>query len=164
LGAGRLIATASSEEKRALCLELGADAAVDPAAEDLTAALVEANGGEMVDVVFEMSGGRVFDASFDALAPFGRIVAYGIASREQNEVATGRLMRKSRSVVGFWLMHCLGRRDMLEEPLRDLFERAARGELRAVVGETYPMSDVRRAHEDLQGRRTRGKLLLDPAA
>jgi NADPH2:quinone reductase len=161
-GAGRVIATASTEEKRALALSLGADAAIDPAEEDLTEALRAANGGEPVDVVLEMSGGRVFDSCAEALAPFGRIVAYGIASREQNTVETGRLMRKSRSVVGFWLMHCLGRRDMVEEPLADLFERAARGELRPQVGETYALSDVRRAHEDLQGRRTSGKLLLDP--
>jgi NADPH:quinone reductase len=163
-GAGRVIATASSEEKRQLTLELGADAAVDTTAEDLTAALLEANGGDRVDVVLEMSGGRVFEQSAEALAPFGRIVAYGIASREQNELETGRLMRKSRAVVGFWLMHCLGRREMMEEPLADLFERAARGELRPQMGETYPMSEVRRAHEDLQGRRTSGKLLLDPSA
>jgi NADPH2:quinone reductase len=162
-GAGRVIATASTEEKRARTLELGADAAVDPAREDLKEALIEANEGRPVDVVLEMSGGRVFDQSADALAPFGRIVAYGIAGREQNSLETGRLMRKSRAVVGFWLMHCLGRRDMMEEPLRDLFERAARGELRAQVGATYALSDVRQAHEDLQGRRTTGKLLLDPS-
>jgi NADPH:quinone reductase len=163
-GAGRVIATASSEEKRATTLELGADAAVDPATEDLTAALIEANGGDQVDVVLEMSGGRIFDQSAEALAPFGRIVVYGIASREQNTVATGRLMRKSRTVVGFWLVHCLGRREMVEEPLAELFERAARGELKPFVGATYPLSDVRRAHEDMQGRRTSGKLLLDPRA
>jgi NADPH:quinone reductase len=162
-GAGRVIATASSEEKRALTLSLGADAAVDPAEEDLTAALIDANGGQPVDVVLEMSGGRVFDQSAEALAPFGRIVAYGIAGREQNTLETGRLMRKSRAVVGFWLVHCLGRRDMVEEPLADLFARAARGELRPQMGETYALSDVRRAHEDLQGRRTSGKLLLDPS-
>jgi NADPH2:quinone reductase len=113
--------------------------------------------------VLEMSGGRVFDQCADALAPFGRIVAYGIAGREQNTVETGRLMRKSRGVIGFWLMHCLGRREMMEEPLADLFDRAARGELVVQVGATYPLSDVRTAHEDLQGRRTTGKLLLDPA-
>src|SRR5918998_3709567 len=162
-GAGRVITTASTEEKRAMTLELGADAAVDPAAEDLKGALIEANEGKPVDVVLEMSGGRVFDACAEALAPFGRIVAYGIAAREQNTLETGRLMRKSRSVVGFWLMHCLGRREMMEEPLADLFDRAVRGELRPQVGETYAMSDVRRAHEDLQGRRTSGKLLLDPS-
>src|SRR5688500_12824144 len=162
-GAGRVIATASTEEKRAKTLELGADAAVDPAEEDLKGALIEANEGWPVDVVFEMSGGRVFDQCAEALAPFGRIVAYGIAGREQNAVETGRLMRKSRSVVGFWLMHCLGRRDMMEEPLGDLFARAARGELVAQLGATYALSDIRQAHEDLQGRRTSGKLLLDPS-
>jgi NADPH:quinone reductase len=162
-GAGRVIATASTEEKRALALSLGADAAVDPALEDLTEALIEANGGDKVDVVLEMSGGRVFEAAAEALAPFGRIVAYGIASREQNTLETGRLMRKSRAVVGFWLVHCLGRRDMIEEPLADLFDRTARGELKPQVGATYALSDVRRAHEDLQGRRTSGKLLLDPS-
>jgi NADPH:quinone reductase len=162
-GAGRVIATASTEEKRAKAVELGADAAVDPATDDLKAALIEANEGRPVDVVLEMSGGRVFDECAEALAPFGRIVAYGIASREQNTVETGRLMRKSRAVVGFWLMHCLGRRDMMEEPLRDLFERAARGELVPQLGTTYALSDVRQAHEDLQGRRTTGKLLLDPS-
>lgn len=162
-GAGRVIATASTPDKRDLCLSLGADAAVDPAEEELTAALIATNGGKPVDVVLEMSGGGVFTAAADALAPFGRIVAYGIASREQNTVETGRLMRKSRTVVGFWLMHCLGRRDMMEEPLADLFDRTARGELTPQIGETYPLSDVRRAHEDLQGRRTSGKLLLDPS-
>src|SRR5918994_1160493 len=75
-GAARVIATASSEEKRAKTLELGADAALDPAAEDLTAAILAANGGRQVNVVLEMSGGRVFDQAAEALAPFGRIVAY----------------------------------------------------------------------------------------
>ena len=93
LGAGRVIATASTEDKRALALELGADAAVDGAAEGLTERLVEANLGSPVDVVFEMAGGAVFDASLDALAPFGRLVTYGISSGEHNTVRTGSLMR-----------------------------------------------------------------------
>jgi NADPH:quinone reductase len=163
-GAGRVIATASTQEKRALTLQLGADAAVDSSDDDLKAAIVEANDGNQVDVVLEMAGGRVFDACYSALAPFGRIVTYGIAGREQNSVETGRLMRRSRAVIGFWLMHCLGRREMMEEPLADLFGCAARGELRPQVGRTYPLSEVRRAHEDLEGRRTTGKLLLDPSA
>jgi NADPH2:quinone reductase len=147
-----------------LAVELGADVAIDADGEGMKDRLIEANDGQKVDVVLEMAGGKVFDESLAALAPFGRLVAYGIASREPNEVTNGRLMRKSQAVVGFWLMHCLGRRDMMEEPLADLFERAARGELKPVMGTTYPLSEVRRAHEDLQGRRTHGKLLLDPAA
>jgi NADPH2:quinone reductase len=164
MGAGRVIATASSEEKRNLTLELGADAAVDPDEEDLKQALIDANEGNRVDVVLEMAGGRIFDQSLEALAPFGRMVSYGLASREPSEIQNGRLMRKSWAVVGFWLMHCLARPEMLREPLADLFGRAARGELRAVVGETYPMSEASRAHQDLHARRTSGKLLLDPSA
>jgi NADPH:quinone reductase len=164
MGAGRVIATASSEEKRNLTLELGADVAVDPDVEDLKQALIDANDGRKVDVVLEMAGGRIFDESLEALAPFGRMITYGLASSEPSDIQNGRLMRKSWGVIGFWLMHCLQRPDMIREPLADLFERAARGDLRVVVGETYPMSDVRRAHEDLQGRRTSGKLLLDPSA
>lgn len=164
LGAGRVIAVASSEEKRALTLELGADVAIDAAPEGMTERIVAANDGRPVDAVFEMAGGAVFDACLDALAPFGRLVTYGIASREQNDVRSGALMRKSRAVVGFWFMHCLGRRDMVEEPLAELFARAARGDLRAVVGATYPLADAARAQTDLAGRRTTGKLLLDPKA
>jgi NADPH:quinone reductase len=163
MGAGRVIATASSEEKRSLALSLGADAAVDVNADDLAAALIDANGGERVDAVFEMAGGRVFEQSMKALAPFGRLVTYGIASGEQNELRTGSLMRRSHAVVGFWLMHCLREPDMVAGPLRELFELTARGELRVVEGETYPMSEVRRAHEDLAARRTSGKLTLDPS-
>jgi len=163
MGAGRVIATASSADKRQLALELGADAAVDPAADDLTAELIAANDGKRVDVVFEMAGGRIFEASRKALAPFGRLVTYGIASREPNTVASGSLMRRSQSIVGFWLMHCLGRPEWLDEPLRELFELAADGRIRVVVGGTYPLSDVARAHEDIQSRKTSGKLFLDPS-
>ena len=164
MGAGRVIATASSQEKRDLTLELGADAAVDPDTEDLSAAVLEANEGRRVDAVFEMAGGRIFDGLLRSMAPFGRMVAYGIAGKEQNEVKTGLLMRKSWSVIGFWLFHCL--RDperLMREPLADLYERAARGEVRAVPGGTYALSEVARAHEDMRARKTRGKLLLDPA-
>ncbi|WP_308402084.1 zinc-binding dehydrogenase [Streptomyces sp. RKAG293] len=80
-GAGRIIATASTKEKRDLALELGADIAVDADAEGMKERLVEANDGKKVDIVLEMTGGPVFDASLAALAPFGRLVTYGMASR-----------------------------------------------------------------------------------
>jgi NADPH2:quinone reductase len=166
LGAGRVIATASSEEKRALCLELGADAAIDGDASDpelLRERLLEANGGRELDVVLEMAGGPLFDVALRAMADMGRLVVYGISSREQNEVRTGRLLKRSQAIIGFWLFHYLERREHLEEPLAELFALAAAGEIRAVVGETYGLSEARRAQEDLSSRRTRGKLLLDPS-
>ena len=163
-GAARVIATASSAEKRALATELGAHAAIDPDPEGLTDRLMAANEGRGVDVVFEMAGGAVFDASYRALAPFGRIVAYGIATNEPNAPSTGSLLRHSRAVVGFYLFHCLQRPGMFTEALQDLFARAAAGRLRIVVGQTYPLDQAADAHIDLRERRTTGKLLLDPSA
>lgn len=159
----RVIALASSEEKRRLATRLGADATVDSRAEDLGEAILEANGGRQVDAVFEMTGGTAFEATLRTLAPFGRMVTFGIATREQNQVATGHLMRHSRSVIGFWLMHLIPRRDQVAAMIGDLHDAVAAGELEVVVGDVYPLSDVRRAHEDIASRRTTGKLLLDPS-
>jgi NADPH:quinone reductase len=164
MGAGRVIALASTQAKRDLTLELGADVAIDTDPEGLKERLIEANLGRQVDVVFEMAGGAVFDACLAALAPFGRLVVYGIASGEGNEIHTRKLLGRSRAVVGFWLAHCLGKPAMVDEALADLYERAGRGELRAVVGATYPLSEARQAQIDLAERRTTGKVLLDPSA
>ena len=161
-GAGRVIATASSEEKRKLALELGADVAVATDAGGLTERLLEANRGAPVDVVLDAIGGEVFDASLEALAPFGRIVTYGVSGGATNTVNTRKLMRASRTVTGFWFRHCLERpAELLDAPVADLFARAAAGELRVVVGATYPLADAARAQVDLAERRTTGKLLLD---
>ena len=113
--------------------------------------------------MLETAGGRVFEQSLQALAPFGRLVAYGNSTREKVRTSNAALLKTSRAIVGFWLYHCLERREMTEGPLADLFARAARGEVAPQIGATYPMSDVRRAHEDIAGRRTTGKLLLDPS-
>jgi NADPH2:quinone reductase len=165
MGAERVVATASSEEKRELCIELGADAAIDGDASDADALrdrILGANHGREVDVVLELAGGPLFDVALRAMADMGRMVVYGISSREQNEVRTGRLLKRSQAVIGFWLFHYLERREHLEQPLAELFALAAAGDVTAVVGDTYALSDARRAQEDLVARRTRGKLLLDP--
>ncbi|SNX95922.1 NADPH2:quinone reductase [Geodermatophilus sabuli] len=168
-GAGRVIATASSAEKRALTEELGADASVDPALADddpkaFTAALRDANGGRPVDVVLEMTGGNVFAGSLSALAPFGRLVTYGMASRQETRtVPPGALMQRSRAVIGFWLAHCMTRPQMMDDAMTELLPLVAEGALRPIAGGRYPLTAVREAHQDLLARRTTGKLTLDPA-
>jgi NADPH:quinone reductase len=159
----KVIGLASSEEKRALVERLGADATVDSRSDDLKEAILAANGGERVDAILHMSGGEAFDAELSALAPLGRMVVFGIASREQREVSTARLLRGSKSVIGFWLVHLLARRELAAPMIGELLAAVAAGELEVTVGEVYPLSEARRAHEDLVGRRTSGKLLLDPA-
>lgn len=161
----RVIALASTEAKRELALRLGADASCDSRAEpeEMTADLLGANGGEPVDVILQMSGGAAFDAQLEALAPFGRMVAFGIASRQVNEVRTSRLMRSSRTVAGFWIPHLLQRRDLLAEGISELLGAVACGELEVVIGGIHPISDVARLQTELAERRTHGKLLLDPS-
>jgi len=163
-GAGRVIATASSDEKRELAEELGADVALDSRADDLTEALKEANGGKSVDIVLEMAGGSVFDQSLAALAPFGRLVTYGAASGKANEVSTFDLLGTSRAVIGFYLNHVFGADERATKPLQEMLEAVASGELRPIVGTTYPLSEASRAHEEMEGRGTSGKLLLDPSS
>jgi NADPH2:quinone reductase len=168
-GAGRVVATASSPEKRALTEELGADTSVDPALADddpktFAAALREANGGKRVDIVLEMTGGNVFDGSFSALAPFGRLVAYGMAGRRPPKpVQAPALMGTSRAVIGFWLAHCMSRPSMMDDAMTELLPLVADGALKPVGGGRYPLTAVREAHQDILSRRTSGKLVLDPA-
>ena len=159
----RVIGLASSEEKRELVRELGADACIDSRAADLAAAIREANDGHRVDAVLHMSGGEAFDAEMEVLAPLGRMVVFGIASREQRQISTAALLRGSKTVVGFWLAHLLARPDLLVPMVGELMAAAAAGQLTATIGGIYPLSEAARAHEDLTARRTSGKLLLDPA-
>ena len=162
-GAGRVIATASSEDKQKLALDLGADAAVSGDADGYTERVIEANGGEPVDVVIDAVSGPVFDAAFEALGQFGRLVTFGAASRQlATPVEPARLMKRNLSVIGFWLSPALSVPGMFGPPLTELFELVAAGKLRPVVGGEYSFADAHKSHEDLLARRTTGKLILRP--
>jgi NADPH2:quinone reductase len=162
-GAGRVIATASSAEKRALALELGADAVIDSSADDLVAAIRDANEGRGVDVVLEMTGGSVFDQSLRALAPLGRLAVFGMAGRvAPHDVSPGALMARSTAVIGFWLVHVVQRPAMLAAAVTDLLGMLDRGELRAVIGDTYSLETAADAHRALLDRSSMGKLILVP--
>ncbi|MFW6641109.1 quinone oxidoreductase family protein [Nocardiopsis algeriensis] len=165
-GAGRIIAVAGSEDKRKLALELGADATVDSSAADMTEALVEANGGKRVDTVLDMVGGRVTDESVRALAPFGRLAFYGMASRElPSPIQPSNLMRFSTTVGGMWLPHVWQLPgNVMKQAMDELFAMVAEGSLRPIQGGTYPLSEAREAHEALRSRTTVGKLVLDTRA
>jgi NADPH2:quinone reductase len=164
-GAGRVIATASSEQKRQLTLDLGADVAVDSTVDDMTQALIEANGGKPVDIVLEMTGGPVFDQSLAALAPFGRLAVFGMAGRTPPKpVHPAVLMAHSTAVIGFWLVHIVQKPALLAEAVNDLLAMIADGSLRPVVGGTYPLEDAPTAHRALLDRSSTGKLILTPNA
>ena len=158
-----VIAVTSSDEKRKLCKELGADVVVDAGVADMKSTLVEANGGKPVDIVLEMVGGKTFDQSLEALAPFGRMVFYGMASRVAPQmVHPGVLMPKSQTISGFWLVNALAKRELMQSTFTELFGLILSGKLKPIVGATYPLSQAQQAHRDMLARKTVGKIVLDP--
>jgi NADPH2:quinone reductase len=162
-GAGRVIATASSEEKRALALELGADAAVDGEAEGYRERLLDANRGRPVDIVLDAVGGPVLDAALDTLGFLGRLVTYGSSSRRTaTAVPPTRLAVGSIAVAGFWVTPLLARDGAGGAALEELIDLTARHRLRPLVGSEYDLARAADAHEDLLSRRSKGKLVLLP--
>jgi NADPH2:quinone reductase len=165
-GAGRIIGTASTPEKRALVESLGADVAIDVSgaqdAREVAAALRAANHGQPVDVVLEMTGGPVFDGSLRAVAPLGRLAVFGLASRASpSPIEVAQLMGRSQTVSGFWLVHALGLPGGLAPALEELTSMVRAGRLTAITGGRYPLDGARSAHEALRSRATIGKLVLD---
>lgn len=164
-GAGNVIAVASTEDKLALAKDLGADSFVLAGSDTLKDDLLAANGGKRVDIVLEMVGGETFDQSLPALAPFGRLATFGMASRTAPKpVNAGELMSKSRAVIGFWLAHCFGNPAMLQPQMKELLDMVVAGTLRPLVGGTYPLGEAAAAHEALRSRGSVGKLVLDVRA
>lgn len=165
MGAKRVVGAASTPEKRELAADLGCDATVDSTTDDMKAALEDACNGKP-DVIIDMVGGATTDQSLAALARRGRYAFYGMASREApSPVHLEALMQRSRTVSGFWLMDCFVRpKELIADPLRELYAQVAEEHLRVVGGSRYPLSQVRQCHEDLRARRTTGKVTLDCTA
>ena len=156
----KVIALASTEEKRQLALDLGADAAVDSTSDNLTEQIVEAAGGP-AQVALEMTGGPVLHAILAALAPRGRLALYGYASGDMTDLPGRLLMEKSLTVSGFWLPNLYSDRAALPASMESLFEAVRAGELKPVLGGTFPLADAAAAHETLTARTHTGKLCLD---
>ena len=158
-----VIAVASSEAKRSLALSLGADAVVDATEENLGDALKAANAGKRVNIVLEMVGGKTFDESLEILAPFGRLVTYGMASRTAPSlIQPASLMGGSKTISGFWLSHCFGKKELMNDVIAQLFKLIEEGKLKPVIGEVFPLSQATLAHKSMLARETMGKITLNP--
>lgn len=163
LWGAKVIAVTSSDEKGALALSLGADIVVDAQLDDLGKALRSANGGKGVDIVLEMVGGRTFDQSLLALGDFGRLLTFGMASRTApTPVHPGSLMHGSKTISGFWLANCFGKKEMMNDVIDDLFKLVSEGKLKPVIGGTYPLVQAGEAHKAMLSRSTTGKIVLRP--
>ena len=160
----KVIAVTSSSTKGELAKSLGADVLVDANVEDLGKAIREANGGRGVDLVLEMVGGKTFDQSLLALGTFGKLITFGMASRTApTPVHPGALMHGSKTISGFWLANCFGKKELLNDVIEELFQLIADGKLKPVIGATFPLSQAADAHKSMLARESVGKIALDPA-
>ena len=130
---------------------------------DFAAVAREATGGRGADVVFDGVGKDTFDPSLSALRPRGMMVLFGGSSGQvppfnPQRLNSGGSLFLTRPTLG----HYIADRAELLWRSGDLFRWIGKGELNVRVGAQYPLADAGRAHEDLAGRRTTGKLILVP--
>jgi NADPH2:quinone reductase len=161
---GTVVATTSGSpdgEKAALARGAGADHVVGYG--ELVATAREVTGGRGVDVVYDGVGAATFDDSLKALRPRGMMVLFGASSGQVPPVDPQRLnsggsLFLTRPTLGNYVADA----DELAWRASELFSWIAKGELDVRIGGEYPLADAARAHEDLAGRRTTGKLILIP--
>jgi NADPH:quinone reductase len=169
LGAGSIIGAASSAAKRERAIALGADQAIDYTHPDWPNHVREITGGQGVDVVLEMGGGDSLAQSLNCLAPFGRVVVLGAASRLPARLDEETILRffytpalnQSLHVfnLGLWF-------GLKPEPavaaLGDLIGLAASGQIKPQIGHVFPLAQAAEAHRLLEERQTTGKIVLKP--
>ena len=158
-GAGTVVATAGSEEKRRLALSLGADHAVDYTQDGWTDEVLRATGGRGVDVVLESVGGEIGSRAYAALAPMGRFVTLGAASGGGIEPPDmWQLNLKGQTVSGYggpWIRP--GAAQRAREVIKGYLTS---GKLRVVRGPSFPLAEAAEAHRAIQSRKSRGKVSL----
>ncbi|HEX5608909.1 MAG TPA: zinc-binding dehydrogenase [Solirubrobacterales bacterium] len=159
-GASRVIAIASTEEKRQLALDLGADAAVaaDPAT--LVDSIKAVNGGKGVDLFLESTGGAITDAAFHAIGYNGRMVTFGQSSGASNSVELDLLMDESIGVSGYWVTPFQRDESGGREAIATILEWIAAGKLRVVEGPSFPVAKAGEAQAAIEARATTGKVTL----
>jgi NADPH2:quinone reductase len=161
LRGGRVIATTSSEEKAAVAREAGADEVIGY--EGFAERVMKITDGEGVAAVYDGVGKATFLEGLKALRPCGRMINYGSASGRPEPLEVQQLAPAGSLYVQRPTLQTYTRTPaLLRERAAALFELLADGKLEVRIGHRYPLSEARQAHEDLEARRTTGKLLLLP--
>ncbi len=159
----RVIGTVGSSEKAELARAHGAAETVLYRDVDLAAEVDRLTGGEGVHVVYDGVGADTFEAGLSVLRPRGTMVLFGAASGPVPPVDPQRLNAGgSLFLTRPSLAHYAADREELLWRAREVLGAVADGSLQVRVGGRYPLGEARRAHEDLEGGRTTGKLLLVP--
>jgi NADPH2:quinone reductase len=159
----RVIATVSTEEKAKLARGAGADDVILYTQSDFEAETKRLTGGKGVDVVYDSVGKTTFDKGLNILRTRGMMVLFGGSSGAVPPFDLVALSQKgSLYVTRPTLGHHIATRDELVARSGAVFGMMAAGKLKLRIEHTYPLAEAQRAHRDLEGRKTTGKLLLIP--
>jgi NADPH:quinone reductase len=162
LRGGRVIGTVSTEQKAEIARAAGAEEVLRY--EEVPGRVKQLTGGEGVAAVYDGVGGATFDASLASLRARGVLVVYGTSSGPTPPLEIPRLNSGgSLYVTRPTVVHYTATREELRARTDELFGWVASGQLRVSIGGRFLLADVTRAHQDLESRRTTGKLLLFPA-
>ncbi|TBG38488.1 zinc-binding alcohol dehydrogenase family protein [Rhizobium leguminosarum] len=160
-GAKMVIAAASSNEKRALSLSLGADHAADYTAPGWQGHVKRLTGGLGADIIYETVGGAFSRAALDALAPCGELVLAAMGRFGLQAADVEHMLDDNQSIKGFSLLPLVTPQGVRED-LAELFELAAAGALTVFDGGRFPLHQAAEAHRAIEGRRAVGKVVLVP--
>jgi NADPH2:quinone reductase len=160
---GKVIGTVSTPEKEALAREAGADEVIRYTETDFTEAVADLTGGVGVAAVYDGVGRTTFDGSLASLARRGVLALFGASSGPVPPVDPQRLNAAgsvflTRPTLG----HHIATPEEFQWRCDELFSAIAAGRVSIRIGGRYPLADASKAHEDLEARRTTGKLLLLP--
>lgn len=157
------IGTVSTEEKAALAKQNGAAHVINYSHEDVAARVKELTGGKGCVAIFDGVGKSTFDLSLECVALKGSLISFGNASGAVPPVTIARLSAKNVRLMRPTLFGYVSTREEFAGYAKELFGFIENDGFNVRVHEVYPLSEVKRAHEDLEGRKTTGKLLLDPS-
>lgn len=155
--------TASTQEKLDLAADLGCDHPINYTETDFREVVDEETDGEGVDLVLESVGDDVFERSLDAMAHFGRMVTYGVASGVPAEVSNQRLLFENKTVKGFHLGQAATHDpSRVMKAVPELTDGFASGDLEVILGESFALEDAAEAHQYIEDRKSSGKVVLKP--
>ncbi|MEO1653133.1 MAG: zinc-binding dehydrogenase [Bacteroidota bacterium] len=159
----KVIAAASQEDKLAYAKKLGADAGVNYQKDDWVEKVMDANAGEKVDVILEMVGGEIFEKSLGALKSGGKMVIYGAASGKKGMLHSEHLVDENIQMAGFNLAHYIQHKTALwQEALGRVIELLLKGDLKVYTPQVFALSEAARAHQAIENRESKGKIVLVP--
>jgi len=158
-----VVGTVSTEEKARVAKNAGADEVILYTQTDFEAEVKRLTDGKGVDVVYDSVGKTTFDKSINCLKPRGYMVLFGQSSGAVAPVDPQMLNSKgSLFLTRPTLLHHIITREELLERIGDVFRWMGEGKLKIAIDKTYPLAEAGAAHQYLEGRQTKGKILLIP--